>query len=121
MSDGGDCYQAALVYALSLATSEREAHRVCHGEPLGQGPIEGVRHGHAWVERVEVLRFPDRDIEHAIVVCIDKSNGNDATLPAELYYKVGDIAVDEVERYTVDEAWTLALEHGHYGPWHEPP
>lgn len=117
MTGDGDCFMAALVYGQSLSSEERAAHRVCHGEPLGQGPIEGVRHAHAWVERLDRLKFPDLDRTVEIVTCIDKSNGKDVAFPAELYYKVGDIDPDEVQRYTVPEASALAFEHGHWGPW----
>lgn len=117
MTGDGDCYQAALMYAQSLSSEEHATHRVCHGEPLGQGPIEGVRHGHAWVERSQVVRFPDVDVEQIIVTCIDKSNGKDIEVPAELYYRLGDIDPVEVKRYEVEAATRFAWKFGHYGPW----
>jgi hypothetical protein len=59
MKGEGDCYEAAakLLYA----------HRSCpgimlvHGTVTGQGPIAGIRYGHAWIEVGDVvLRFDPR-------------------------------------------------------------
>lgn len=96
----GDCYEAAaqLLYA----------HRswpgvwLVHGTVTGQGPIAGVRYGHAWVEIGDVV--------------IDPSNRRFVVARKSVYYAAGEIT-ESVERYTFLEAARQMLETGHYGPW----
>lgn len=108
--DGGDCYEAALVLMISVPPEDRPRWRLCHGEPIGQGPIAGIRHGHAWCEEQRPFH----------VVVHDLSNGKTIRgWPRELYYAVGRIEPDEVARYTHAEAAQHALETGHCGPWED--
>lgn len=118
----GDCFPAALQFLLEreLAGEPLDDYRVCHGTVVGgPGP-----HWHAWVEQTLPLPpaafgvwTPEQQIAlmPALIVCIDRSNGNDATLPEAMYYKLGQVS--NVTRYTYIEAARLAVEHGHYGPW----
>lgn len=113
---GGDCYEVAALLCLEFQrflTNEslEKQTKLCHGEPLGQGPIEGIRHGHAWVE------FYDFHTDMWWV--IDKSNGKDVEIPQVIYYNVGDII--NVKRYDIEDVPVLLLEHGTYGPWEGTP
>lgn len=123
----GDCYQAAVQTALELLAEENDSQTVwvCHGQVSGQGKVAGVRFGHAWVEVEQTVEVPDeapaelREVWSGRVVafCTDKANGNDVSLPRELYYRAGDIDADEVQRYSYEEAVALMIETEHYGPW----
>lgn len=116
MTGTGDCYPTAY----RLAT-ERPGYRLCHGDVVGQGGIDGVVHGHAWVEMTETRAVPLHDwsgtVDVSVTVAIDRSNGNDITMPAEMYRKLGRAA--NVVEYDADEAMVMALRTGHYGPWHD--
>ena len=96
----GNCYEAAA----KLLT----AHRGCagaelvHGTVTGQGPIAGVRYGHAWVEVGDVV--------------LDPSNGRFVVARKSAYYAVGEIT-EPVSRYGFEVALRLMLKHRHYGPW----
>lgn len=102
----GDCYRAAWRVAVI-----EEGWTLVHGLVTGQGPVEGVRFGHAWLERrIEVDGHP-------VWVVRDVANGKDVELPRALYYAVGDVRAEEVARYDADEARRRAIKTGHYGPW----
>ena len=100
MKGEGDCYEAAakLLYA----------HRSCpgivlvHGTVTGQGPIAGIRYGHAWIEVGDVV--------------LDPSNGRFVCARKSAYYAVGEIN-EPVVRYAFEEAARQMLETRHYGPW----
>jgi hypothetical protein len=100
MNCNGDCYEAAakLLYA----------HRSCpgivlvHGTVTGQGPIAGIRYGHAWIEIGDVV--------------LDPSNGRFVCARKADYYAVGEIN-EPVARYEFEEAARQMLETRHYGPW----
>ncbi len=97
----GDCYVVAFHLAL-----EMDHAVLCHGAV--HHPETGW-HGHAWVETVE-------DVGPWVVrLAHDKSNGNNATLPADLYRRIG--RCRDVVEYEPDEARNEALTLGHYGPW----
>ena len=107
----GNCYEAAAKFV--WAHLDR-ALLVCHGEPLGQGPIDGVRHGHAWVEEEIGLG------KHKLTVVHDVSNGKTIEgMPVALYYAVGRIDSDTVQRYDLHAANLMMLKTRHYGPWEE--
>ena len=104
MNGEGDCYEAAakLLYA----------HRSCpgivlvHGTVTGQGPIAGLRYGHAWVEVGDVV--------------LDPSNGRFVVARKPAYYAAGEIT-EPVACYTFAEAAREMIETGHYGPWEKRP
>lgn len=110
----GDCFVVA--YQLATESTDRE-YRLIHATVLRQE--DGLRHPHAWVEFTEVYEVPLPDGEGTAPVsldsAVDRANGNDLLLPAQVYRKFGRVK-DAVE-YTADEAMRLALRHGHYGPW----
>ena len=100
MRGEGDCYEAAakLLYA----------HRSCpgivlvHGTVTGQGPIAGIRYGHAWIEVGDVV--------------LDPSNGRFVCARKSAYYAAGEIR-EPLSRYDFEAAARHMLETRHYGPW----
>lgn len=110
-TDGkGDCYEVAASITLSAIS------RVFRGkyslEPGAQPMlvhgtvvpllIHGVpRHGHAWVE--------------VDGKCIDYGNGHEVKMDRMTYYLLG--CVQDVVRYTPEQARRKVLEYEHYGPW----
>ena len=76
---------------------------LCHGKVTGQGPIEGLRIEHAWIEIKGIV--------------IDKSNGSNFILSIEDYYKVGKVNPIEVQKYSPREALQKMLRYRTYGPW----
>ena len=107
MSAGGDCYEAAgkfMMMECQLGGSDCDGLTLIHGEVMGQGQIAGITFGHAWVEKDGMV--------------IDKSNGRDISMPAQLYYAIGQIdKIDNVIEYPWEEARTKILDYGHWGPW----
>jgi hypothetical protein len=110
----GDCFKvgADLVVGgfggTSNALKDLRELTLVHGIVAGQGSLEGYRFTHAWVEGVSSDGIP---------VVVDRSNGQALVIPQALYYLVGRIHDDEVERYTSDEARDRLLDFRHYGPW----
>jgi len=99
----GDCYQAAAQFVIGNARCP--GILLAHGEVTGQGPIAGIRYGHAWAEIGDAV--------------IDPSNGRIVCARRDAYYAIGKIA-EKVARYSPHEARKMMLETLHYGPW-EPP
>ena len=96
----GDCFEAAgkWIMANDLGTNAR----VVHGEVTGQGALEGVKFGHAWIEIGETV--------------LEVANGNNLKLPKAVYYAIGNIGAN-VHRYTREQALVRMLKFKHYGPW----
>jgi hypothetical protein len=94
-----------------------------HGLPLGTGSENyDQRFWHAWVEvtRVVDLPYEGGTVKVEFREVIDRSNGHDVRMPAEVYYHFARIDPDEhLWRFTPDEARDRALETGHMGPWVE--
>lgn len=106
----GDCYEAAGRYIMDATLAGKgEGLILVHAEITGQGPIEGLRHGHAWVEDGEMV--------------IDRSNGRDIRLPRLLYYALARLHSEfppfeaNMHRYDWDAASARMVEHEHWGPW----
>jgi hypothetical protein len=121
----GDCYVAAATVLIEAAEDgeDMSTYRYCIGQPLGQGPLEGVRFDHAWVEKNMNVDIPPeareawqaQGIEDAVIkavarltTVIDRANGSDYEGLSELYYLAGDIQPEEVVRYTWEEFQQLA-------------
>ena len=105
---GGDCYEVAANYVLDHAfiVGKDQHLTLVHGVVTGQGPIEGIQYGHAWVEDGGTV--------------IDLSNGRDIRFPKALYYSLGDCKPKFV--YTPEQVREKVLSIGHYGPWdYNPP
>jgi hypothetical protein len=123
-SGEGDCYPTALHMIFDIPDDEADRYRLVQGVPLGQGPIEGIRFGHAWIERTDPLPegLPD-DMRQAFedagynVTVLDHSNGQQIEMPRVLYYQIGNINEADVRRFTKEEAMIAAVRAGHYGPW----
>jgi hypothetical protein len=110
----GDCYEVAARIMLNSAGVEQideVEYTLCHGTVSGQGPVEGVRFGHAWVEW--------RHVPSSITLVLEYSNGNKVVMPVAQYYALGSIDPIEVHRYDCDEALHMLLKFRHYGSWHD--
>lgn len=104
----GNCYESAVSFMLEHhLRGDAARYRLVHAEIVGQGPLEGVRYGHAWV--VDVVEG----------VAIDNSNGNSIRWPVAVYESVARVA--EAGNNKHEYEWAAVreklLEYGHYGPW----
>lgn len=112
-SGDGDCFPAAYHSAMD------EGGVVVHGVVRGQGEVAGMYFDHAWAE-VEGDLIPGVPAEARVhVTVIDRSNGNDVSMPAVAYYALGGITEDRVRRYELKKYHELILEAGHYGPFED--
>ena len=103
MSAQGDCYEAAGKYMMEAALQGDEKKLILvHGEVTGQGPLEGIKYGHAWVEKGGMV--------------IDKSNGRDLRIAKEMYYAIGRIGTN-VHKYTMKQFRRKTVQTGIWGPW----
>ena len=98
--DGGDCYEAAANLVLS-----NPEYTLVHGIVTGQGKLQGMKYGHAWVEHGDDV--------------IDKSNGRDLEFPRAVYYHLGNIDPNHQHRYSSDDVREMIIQHEHWGPWEE--
>jgi len=103
----GDCYEAALKTMMRLCTDgDPTRYRLVHAEIIGQGPIEGLRHGHAFV------------VDVADDLAIDESNGRNLRMDLGMYEALARIHVaGNWHVYTFKQACGWALDSGTYGPW----
>jgi len=106
----GDCYEAAANYLVENGLgmwggSQKKGNLILvHAEVMGQGPLDGVAFGHAWVEDGNTV--------------IDRSNGGDVRMSKQRYYAAGKIGeINNIHKYTVEEARRKLLDTGVYGPW----
>lgn len=101
----GNCYKnaaEALVFDLSRQYSD---WNLVHGRPTLQVPPY-VEYGHAWLES------PDGEEVH------DPSAGDGGvTVPAMIYYAVGNVNPEDSFKYSKEDARRMMVEYGHYGPW----
>lgn len=95
----GDCYETA---ARMVLLDDWRA-TIVHGTVTGQGPVAGIRFGHAWLELGDLV--------------FDFSNGKNVAMPRERYYEIGDIREEQVRRYEPEEARAEVDRTGHWGPW----
>ena len=110
--DVGDCFEVSARLIIKSKQKELRGAKLCHGIVTGQGPLDGCKFGHAWLEYQIAINN-----ELTITMVMDNSNGKSINLPAELYYRIGQISEKSVERYSQDEVKKLLLSTGHYGPW----
>ena len=100
----GDCYEAAAKLMTDICMFGSCDLVLVHGEVMGQGPLDGITYGHAWV------------LDGNMVV--DRSNGGNVILPQPVYYSVGKIdEINNTHTYTWSEARKKLVEFEHYGPW----
>lgn len=104
----GDCFEAAGNAFIDANYHDRgEGWILCHGNvTIQRGEFAGERTGHAWLE------LPERGL------CLDLTNGRKLDLPQRLYYALGKINADDVQRYDWERARAALIGQGHYGPWH---
>jgi 8-oxo-dGTP pyrophosphatase MutT (NUDIX family) len=106
---GGDCYMIAAKLLIENNYTKKISFigtpYLVHGEVTGQGVIEGVKYGHAWVEDD--------------VFVYDYSNGRELAIPKDLYYRIGQIVKKKgkYQKYTREQARKKMLSSGHYGCW----
>ena len=107
----GDCYEAAANLFLVMCEYGRNEEnvqnlRLVHAEVEGQGPVDGVRFGHAFVLLVDEDRV------------LDFSNGRKVFMSREKYYRLGKIdEINNLKEYNFDEAYRFLVECETYGPW----
>jgi hypothetical protein len=107
----GDCYYIAGQFAMHKMFAPAQIDfigepYIVHAEVKGQGKIEGLRYGHAWIEDDENV--------------YDYSNGRQIKMPKIIYYLIGDIRTDNPKKYmkyTFPEARKKMVDTGTYGSW----
>ena len=100
----GDCYEAAGKYMMDNCMFGGCDLVLVHGEVMGQGRLEGMTYGHAWILNGNTV--------------IDKSNGGNLHLPRQVYYSIGQIDnIGNTHTYTWEEARRKIMDLGHWGPW----
>tara|TARA_R110000796_G_scaffold123761_1_gene238118 strand:- start:1321 stop:1758 length:438 start_codon:yes stop_codon:yes gene_type:complete len=100
-STGGDCYPVAGRLAINFIGDNKA--KLVHGMVNGQGSLEGIRFGHAWVE------YGNKVLDH--------SNGKKREVPKSVYYKLGKIKPEQNKYYTSEEAIKWMMKSKHWGPW----
>ena len=102
---GGDCYEAAgklLMDSNLMGFSTNDNCILVHADITPRmGPLSGITHGHAWVEKGDIV--------------LDYSNGRNLELPRDLYYGVGD--PKNIKKYNYKEMARKITDNGHWGPW----
>lgn len=131
----GDCYEVAcrnFLFPKEAPPELKEALedptiRLVHAEITGQGPVAGLKFGHAWLETNHSRKVPgnaligDYEVDDSMVY--DFSNGRKTIMPKSVYYAIGGIADfpdptgKTLFRYTREEARKKVLESGHWGHW----
>ena len=95
----GDCYQAAG----RLIMDHMSKGKLVHGMVNGQGSLDGIRFGHAWVEVGSKV--------------LDHSNGKKKSISKKLYYAMGKINPSQCKYYKYKDAAKFMVDKGHWGPW----
>jgi hypothetical protein len=103
----GECYRLAA----QLVMDNRE-YKLVHAEVTGEGPIKGIRYGHAFTT------FTDESSSEWV---FDPSGENETPVkvPKALYFKLGNINPDEIIEYPYEEVLENILKHETWGPWAE--
>ncbi len=96
----GDCYQAAGRLMMEWANP---SSILVHGMVNGQGKLDGLRFGHAWVEKGSTV--------------YDYSNGKELSLPKKVYYQMGGIKKQDNKYYKWRDSLKWMTKSGHWGPW----
>jgi len=102
----GDCFKVHADILMDMRFRnpiDLEKHTLVHGLVDGQGPLEGVRYVHCWLEKGNNV--------------IDRANGKDMEVPKVVYYKIGGVKKNQTVRYTPQEAFKKMVETGIYGTW----
>jgi hypothetical protein len=106
----GNCYQAAAELLMDSQFLKNIDFKgtpyLVHAEVGGQGVLEGIRYGHAWVEDD--------------IFVYDYSNGRQLVLPKNYYYHIGDVKTRDKKKYrkySFEQARKKLLDTGNYGSW----
>lgn len=100
----GDCYEATAKYIIDNSLFGNKDNLILvHAEVTGQGDIEGVKYGHAWVEDGNTV--------------IDVSNGRNIKMDKKMYYALGNVNSKKMYRYSMSEVRKKLVDSGIYGPW----
>ena len=131
-----NCYEIAC-----RITIENDGFMLCHGWPVGQGgPIEGMRYGHAWCEKIHDIALP-KGVPEDMFATMASARVTDGQIfmpvrmvydftapdielchiPAQLYYYAGGIDPRQVTRIDKMDTYDLLNQAEHWGPFHEPP
>lgn len=101
MKKTSDCFEAAGRAIIDLPSDAVLVHACVDG----QGPLEGRRFVHAWIEIGDVV--------------VDKSLGKSLEISKRFYYAIGCVRREpgQFKSYTRTEALHKMLEEEHFGPW----
>jgi len=94
--DKHQCYKNAIDHMLM-----NKGCTLVHAIVTGQGPIEGIKYGHAWIEKGGDAYDPNIEL----------------TMPAKLYRKIGQ--AKNIKEYTHAQMKEQINQFNHYGPWDE--
>lgn len=100
----GTCYEDAARYVLRYP----DKYLLVHATVTGQGPVAGLRFGHAFC------------LSRCGAIVVDPTNERrDAPLsvPTQLYFAVGEIGAADFKTYDDIETRSQLLATGHWGPW----
>lgn len=100
----GNCFETAVMGPKWKRWDGSIDLTVVHGVVVGD-----CRHVHAWNELTE---FGEPWV-------LDLSNDAFIKLPQDAYYRLGQVELESVVRYSMEEARKLCIKHGHFGPWEE--
>ena len=104
----GNCYEEAAKYFLYGCKADDKA--LVHAVVTGQGPVEGIRYGHAFVTYT--------GINGEKVVYIENLGGQVTEMNYEKYKKIGEINDEEIVVYPdMSSVLRKLLETEHWGPW----
>ena len=95
----GNCFNKTAEYAIH--NKDATDIKIVHGIIVGQGPIEGLEHGHAWLVKGDSV--------------IDLENG--ITMEIKAYEKAA--RLKHKVTYSIKAALRLINSSGHLGPWDE--
>ena len=99
----GNCFQTAW---RAFYQNISKSPLLVHGIITGQGPIEGIKYNHAWVEIGDIV--------------IDKTIPMFAKgFPKDAYYRLAEADEDKIFKYAAKEVAKKAQEFGTYGPWED--
>jgi hypothetical protein len=72
-------------------------------------------HFHCWIEFEQHFAHDGFPGGLRLPMAHDRSNGNDITIPADVYRHLG--RATDIQEYTPTEALQHMVKLGHYGPW----
>lgn len=107
----GDCYYIAGQFAMNNLFTPKKIDYIgtpylVHAEVQGQGRLENIRYGHAWIEDD--------------IFVYDFSNNRELKIPKDFYYSLGNVDTTnpvKYRKYTFEEARRKMVDTGNYGCW----